>query len=139
MRTLFIVLALLCCSLIHSQAYNLYGGKDHDIYLGCLNCNKTDESSVWNQYGSYGSKYSNTCIWNKYSLYGGEYSDNSPFNQYANYPPVIVDKDGNFYGYFTLNKYHDKRATSNLALTIYKFYDLIPEDVGGWYDKLFNN
>ena len=47
------------------------------------------------------------------------------------------DKEGNFYGYFTVNEYKAKRADFGLALTIYKYYDLIRDDVSKWYDKIF--
>jgi hypothetical protein len=66
-----------------------------------------------------------------------EYSSTSPFNSYASNWSVVVDKDGNFYGYFTVNAYKDKRATFNLAMTIYKYYDLIRDDVSKWHDKIF--
>jgi hypothetical protein len=35
----------------------------------------------------------------------------SACNEYANYPPVVVDRAGNFYGYLTLNEY--KNPTRN--------------------------
>src|SRR5258708_7841786 len=98
-------LTIILCSLIsfaYSQnALNLYGGEDHKEYLGCLNCNKFDSNSIWNAYGSYGSRYNSNSIWNKYGIYGGQYSSYSPFNANAEYPPVIVDENGGFYGYLT--------------------------------------
>ncbi len=51
---------------------------------------------------------------NDYGEYGSEFSDTSPFNSNSNHPPVIVDRDGNFYGYFTINEYKDKRADFRL-------------------------
>lgn len=89
----------------------LFGGKNHDVFLGCLSCNKYDSESVWNEYGDYGSRYSSNSIWNPYGDYGSKYSDYSPWNSYASYPPVIVDSYGNFYGYFTANKYNSERTT----------------------------
>lgn len=118
-------------------ALQLFGGRDHTQYVGCLNCGKYASSSIWNEYGTYGSRYATNSIWNEYSTYGSEYSSYSPFNAYASYPPVIVDADGNFYGYFTINAYHSKRAESNLTLFIYKYFKVIREDVGEWYDKIF--
>ena len=72
---------------IFSQTLYIYGGEDHDVFLGKLNASKYDSKSIWNEYGTYGSAYSSY----------------SPFNSYASYPPVIVDEEGNFYGYFTVN------------------------------------
>lgn len=138
MRIVIVFCCLLCSIFSFSQkSLHIYGGKDHDVYLGCLNCSKYDQNSIWNQYGTYGSKYNASSIWNKYGDYGGKYSDTSPFNPYASTPPVIVDKDGGFYGYFTVNTYKDKRADFKLVLTIYKYHDEIADDVGTWYDKLF--
>ena len=104
-----------------SQVLHLYGGQNHDEYLGCLNCSIYDQSSIWNEYGTYGSKY------NSYS----------PWNAYSATPPVVVDKQGNFYGYFTVNEYKSKRADFELALLIYEYHELIRENVRKWYTKIF--
>lgn len=106
---------------IFSQTLYIYGGEDHDVFLGKLNASKYDSKSIWNEYGTYGS----------------EYSSYSPFNSYASYPPVIVDEEGNFYGYFTVNKYKSKRANFDLVNIICEYYESIREDVDEWYDKIF--
>lgn len=72
-----------------------------------------------------------------YRNYGSAYSSYSPFNSYASYPPVIVDEEGNFYGYFTVNKYKSKRANFDLVNIICEYYESIREDVDEWYDKIF--
>jgi hypothetical protein len=100
---------------IFSQTLYIYGGEDHDVFLGKLNASKYDSKSIWNEYGTYGSEYNTNSIWNEYGTYGSEYSSYSPFNSYASYPPVIVDEEGNFYGYFTVNKYKSKRANFDLV------------------------
>ena len=117
---------------------HLYGGKNHDEYLGCLNCDSYSSSSIWNEYGTYGSSYNSKSIWNEFGTYGSDYSSYSPWNAYASYPPVVVDKEGGFYGYFTVNEYKSKRATFDLALVMYKYYEEIREDVGEWYDEIFD-
>ena len=136
-----ILFFILCCIFsVHymfSQTLYIYGGEDHDVYLGKLNASKYDSESIWNEYGIYGSEYNTNSIWNEYGTYGSEYSSYSPFNSYASYPPVIVDAEGNFYGYFTANKYKSKRANFDLVNIICEYYELIREDVGKWYDKLF--
>lgn len=86
----------------------LFGGENHDQFLGCLNCSKHDSSSIWNKYGEHGSKYNSDSIWNKYGTYGSKYNSLSPWNKYSSDGPVVVDPDGNFYGYFTLNKYNNQ-------------------------------
>jgi len=83
----------------------LFGGHNNNTYLGCINCNKYSTDSVLNAYGNYGSPYSPTSIFNTYSEYGSSYSNYSPCNRYASNPPVIVDSNGNFYGYLTINQF----------------------------------
>lgn len=135
-----IIVFLITCIAIemHSQELHIYGGKEHDVYLGCLTCSEYSSESIWNEYSKYGSEYSSISIWNEYGNYGSEYSSYSPWNDYASYPPVIVDKKGNFYGYFTRNEYKAKRADFKLALILYKYFEEIRDDVSEWYNKIFN-
>lgn len=88
------------------QKIMIFGGVDHRTYLGCLSCSEYATDSVFNEYGSYGSRYSSTSIWNHYAEFGSRYSNEGACNPYANDPPVIVDSDGNYYGRLTLNSYH---------------------------------
>lgn len=131
-------MSCLLSATLSSQTLHIYGGKNSDVYLGCLNCSKHDNNSIWNKYGTYGSKYSSNSIWNKYGTYGGQYSVYSPFNKYTATPPILVDSYGNFYGYFTANKYLAKRTTSKLALYITEWWESICEDVAKAYDIIFN-
>ena len=82
----------------------LFGGTDHDTFLGCLNCSKYDSSSLHNKYSDFGNRYSSNSLFNRYGDYGSKYSSTSACNPYASDPPAIVDRQGNFYGYLTLNK-----------------------------------
>jgi hypothetical protein len=81
----------------------VFGGRDHKTYLGCLSCSEYASDSVFNEYGSFGNEYSSTSIFNQFSEFGSEYSMYSACNQYASDPPVVVDKDGNYYGRLTVN------------------------------------
>lgn len=130
-------LSLVISALVQGQTLHIYGGNNHDVYLGCLNCNKYDKNSIWNAYGTYGSKYNSNSIWNAYGTYGSKYNSASPWSSYSNDPPVIVDKDGGFYGYFTTNKYKSKRADFDLVEVLYEYHELIRDDVSKWYDKIF--
>lgn len=136
-KTHLLISFLLIANLSLAQTLLIFGGKNNSVFLGCLNCNKYDSSSIWNKYGDNGSKYSSKSIWNKYGDYGGKYSNDSPFNRYASNPPVLVDRDGNFYGYFTADKYFTKRTKNQLALFIIEYWESIIEDVGEAYDKIF--
>ena len=106
----------------------LFGGPNHDVFLGCLNCSKYDTGSVWNKYGDFGSRYSDKSIWNRYGTYGSKYSDECPWNRYGQTPPVIVDRAGNFYGYFTANAYFPKRTTIKAMLQILDNYETIMDE-----------
>jgi len=87
------------------QVLLIYGGSNHETFLGCLNCSKADQSSVHNTYGSFGSRYSGTSIFNHYSLFGSVYSSEGVCSDYASDPPVIMDQQGHSYGRLTLNAY----------------------------------
>ncbi len=95
----------------------IYGGQSHKQFLGCLNCSEYDSNSVMNTYGNFGSSYSSTSISNSYSEYGSPYSQYSACNQYATNPPVIVDSQGNFYGYLTINHYKSQAIKDRNVIT----------------------
>ena len=120
-----------------STTLYIYGGKNEEDYLGKLNASKYDSESIWNEYGKYGNKYNSKSIWNAYGTYGNKYNSYSPFNEHGSNPPVLRDKNGKFYGYFTANKYKSKRANYDLIDIICENYEEIREDVGDWYDKIF--
>lgn len=137
MQKIILLFFVFVTLLINAQSIFIYGGKNNDVFLGCLNCSKYDKNSIWNAYSNYGSKYSSKSIWNKYGSYGGSYSSYSPFNEYTSDSPVLVDKNGNFYGYFTANKYKNQRTTNKLALLITKYWEKIGDDVSEAYDEIF--
>jgi len=137
-KIITLTILLLCFSLkSYSQTLHLYGGKNNDEYLGCLNCDKFNSNSIWNAFGNYGSKFNSNSIWNAYGTYGSKYNQSSPWNANSQTPPVVVDKEGNFYGYFTMNQFINNRAKFDLALTIYEYHEFIMDDVSKWYDKFF--
>jgi hypothetical protein len=106
-RAAALILALLATGAALAQtqkAILIFGGDDHDVFLGCLNCAETDSTSVANEYSKYGwgNDYG---LWGTYGAYAGEYSSKSACSAYASHPPVLVDRDGGFYGYLTINEY----------------------------------
>lgn len=86
----------------------LFGGDNYETFLGCLNCPDTDPSSILNPYGA-GNAYSPKSIHNQYSQFGSPYGLYSPCNRYGIKAPVVVDRQGGFYGHFTINRYHLQR------------------------------
>ncbi|MEP0796385.1 hypothetical protein NDI44_17865 [Trichocoleus sp. DQ-A3] len=81
----------------------LYGGQDHNIFLGCFTCHELNPDSISNEIGRYGSEVSPTSIFNKVGRYGSQVSNESVCNPRASYPPVVVDEAGDIYGYLTVN------------------------------------
>ena len=119
-----------------SSGLLLFGGRDHHMFLGCLNCSKFDTGSIWNKFGEYGSRFNEASIWNTYGTYGSKYSDESPWNPYGQTPPVIVDNEGKFYGYFTANKFFPKRNTIPAFLNIIANYESIEANFDAVVDSL---
>jgi hypothetical protein len=117
-----------CICGLHSNAQApkallLFGGEDHKTFLGCLNCADTSASSVCNEYGQFGSEYQADSIWNEYGNFGSEYNSQSPWNEYSNNAPIIVDKDGESYGYFSVNTNHHDRTRIEWIVAILDYYE----------------
>lgn len=51
-KILLLGIALTFSFATFAQTMHLYGGKDHDVYLGCLNCSSYNSDSIWNEYGT---------------------------------------------------------------------------------------
>ena len=107
----------------------LFGDDDHKTFLGCLNCGRFETNSVCNRFGEYGSRFSEKSIWNRFGEFGSKVSDKSPWNKFATNPPVIVDGDGNSYGYFTSSRYHTSRTRNEFFLVFLDRPDDVNEDL----------
>ncbi|MCM1985122.1 hypothetical protein [Lyngbya confervoides] len=87
----------------------IYGSRGNGlrgiVFLGCVNCNKFDEDALANQFGEFGSQFSPKSIYNRFGDFGSQFSNVSACNPIATNPPVIVDQEGNFQGYLTLNRF----------------------------------
>lgn len=134
-KILLLLLAFCTTNAFAAPFLLLFGGRDHRTFLGCLNCSAIDSGSVCNTIGDYGSTISDKSIWNSISDYGSTISDTSPWNTIADTPPVIVDKQGKYYGKFTVNSLQE--PASGLS----RFFDAVsrgalPRD-GGSLQKVF--
>jgi hypothetical protein len=94
----------------------VFGGREHDVYLGCLSCSEFSGDSMLNEFSTYGSRFSSTSIFNHFSMYGSAYSTMSACSPYASDPPVIVDNDGGFYGRLTVNRTHRQAISDQTVL-----------------------
>lgn len=118
---------------------SIYGCKNHDVFLGCINCSEQESESVWNIYGDYGSTHSAKSIWNSLGIYDSKKSKYSPFCNDAKYPPLLIDKNGKSYGYFTVNKKNPKRTWDSLGQMISENRDQIVEDIPNFYAHIFGS
>ena len=135
---IILIVSVLCSLHSYSQTLQIYGGKQHNVYLGCLNCSNLETESIWNIQGNYGNNKHSNSIWNSNGIYGSSKSNYSPWNINAQYPPVLKDNNGEFYGYLSINDVNGYRADFSLAKKLYEAHELIKQDVEAWYDKIFN-
>jgi hypothetical protein len=110
MKNVILLILLFTSAVAFAQKVMIYGGENHDVYLGCITCTQFNGESVWNENGVYGTKNNNLSIWSEFSEYGNEFSYLSPWNEYATHPPILVDENGGYYGYFTRNPYFKDRT-----------------------------
>jgi hypothetical protein len=106
-----------------SKALLLFGGHDHKTFLGCLNCVDTSSASTCNEVGQYGSEVAANSIWNEVGPYGSEVSPTSPWDTVSQSAPIIVDRTGNSYGYFSANSVHHDRTHIDWLVAILDYYD----------------
>jgi hypothetical protein len=105
------------------KALLLFGGQDHKDFLGCLNCVDSSPASVCNGFGKYGSTFNTDSIWNSFGRYGSSFSEYSPWNSFTDKAPIIVDRDGKSYGYFSVNAFHHDRTRIKWLVVVLDFYD----------------
>ena len=106
-----------------TKAMLLFGGHDHKTFLGCLNCIDTNDASVCNDVGQYGSDVAENSIWNDVGPYGSDVSPTSPWNSVSQEAPIIVDRAGKSYGYFSANNVHHDRTRIDWLVAILDYYD----------------
>lgn len=109
-RLLLVGLVLLSSIVFAQGDVLLFGGRNHDVFLGCFSCRSTDPDSLFNEYGTYGGRYGTNSIFNPYSQYGGAYGAFSVCNRFGTNAPVLVDEAGGFYGHLTVNRFHRSRV-----------------------------
>jgi len=90
----------------------LFGGPDHETFLGCFTCSRFDSDSVHNPFGQFGSRFSSTSIWNHFSDFGSRFSNDSACNQFASNPPILVSQNRTFFGELTVNTFRVDAITN---------------------------
>lgn len=121
---LFVLLAHLTLTPSNKQKeLLLFGGPNHDEYLGCLVCSEFKRDSICNGFGRYGNEFSTKGMFNSFAGYGNSFNSKSPWNEVSmsKSVPVVVDRDGKFYGFFTIN---DSRSDAvEFAEVLKKMYN----------------
>jgi hypothetical protein len=100
-----------------SSGRNYFVAED-GTFLGTLS-GVYDARSIFNRFGSYGSKYSTTSIFNPFSQYGSKYSPQSPVSRFAATPPKIFINN-QYFGRLTANKF----APDAKPVDVFLFYVL---------------
>jgi hypothetical protein len=139
-KKLGIVILLITVAAFTAKAQgtlNIYGGKNHDQFLGCMNCDNEKPNSIWSPFTNYGSTHNAKSIWNERGLYGSVKSNYSPYNPKAKYPPRVVDGDGKLLGYLTVNKNNPRRLEGSIADLICFSRDTVLQDGVATYGKQF--
>ena len=134
MKKVFLIMCMLTSMIANAQTIYIMGGKDHSVFLGLFNASPYDSRSIWNAYGSYGSKYNSDCIWNEYGTYGSKYNSYCPWNKYSSEAPILVDKEGNNYVYF------NESNKNEVVRRVFKAAESIMDgdlSLSEWYDLLF--
>ena len=83
----------------------------HAEYLGNLSVNEFDPNSITNPFGA-GSPFSSKSVTNEFGIYGSPYSNQSAANPYATEAPRLYDQHGAYRGKLSTNPY-DPDSTSN--------------------------
>ncbi len=90
----------------------LFGGIEHNAYLGCLSCYSTHRESIFNVAGPFSATTGNASLMSRDGLFGKSSGPYSPCSPYAQFPPVMVDQTGKFWGYLTTGSTKPGRNTS---------------------------
>ncbi|MEK6804645.1 MAG: hypothetical protein AABZ34_18585 [Nitrospirota bacterium] len=80
-------------------------------YLGNLSANEFDTNSTANSNGT-GNPFAPNSINNEFGRYGSSYSNQSATNPYATDAPRLYDKEGHYRGKLSTNQY-DPDSVSN--------------------------
>ena len=83
---------------------------DDGEFLGTISNNTIDSKSILNEIGKYGSVISSVSIFNTIGKYGSETSSLSAFSEITSTPPHIINKDGIFVAYLTVNPLKNPRV-----------------------------
>jgi hypothetical protein len=79
----------------------IYAGPLHHEYLGCLNCDQYDNTSIWNTYSAAGW-LNDFADHSHFAMYRAPYGRYSACDPNAADPPRLIDNSLKFYGYLNV-------------------------------------
>ncbi len=103
-KIVIFILLLINLEIVNAQEILIFGGRNNKEFLGCLNCNEMSGDSVWNDMSQFGWN-NNFGKWNSFGEYKNSFSSYSACNEFTSTGPVLVDRQGNFYGRLTINEF----------------------------------
>lgn len=104
MKKIALVFLMLLAGTTNAQEILIFGGNNNKNFLGCLSCNEMAGNSVWNEMSQYGWN-NGFGKWNPFGPYKNPFSSYSACNEFTSNGPVLVDRNGKFYGKLTMNEY----------------------------------
>lgn len=107
MKKLIGIVLFMFAGLVQAQDILIFGGDNNKEFLGCLTCNEMTGNSVWNEMSPYGWK-NGFGKWNPFGQYKNPFSNYSACNEFTTSSPVLVDRNGKFYGHLTLNSFTNR-------------------------------
>jgi hypothetical protein len=107
MRCIIFLVLIFVSTLSQGKDILIFGGDNNKEFLGCINCDEMSKNSVWNDMSQYGWN-NGFGKWNPFGQYKNPFSSYSACNEFTSNGPVLVDRDGNFYGRLTVNEFVSK-------------------------------
>lgn len=107
MRHALLVFLFIFSTHSYCQEILIFGGNSNKDFLGCLTCNEMSPNSVFNEFSQYGWN-NGFGKWNPFGPYKNPFSSTSACNEFSSKAPVLVDRQGNFYGLLTINEFANK-------------------------------
>lgn len=120
-----------------ARTIRIYAVDDKDfIFLGTLS-GPYDRESIFYRFGTYGSRFNSKSIWNRFGKYGSKYNSSSPWNEYTRTPPVMLDDNYQFVGYFTVRENKCNRDLVPMMRYIKENFEDCADDPSELYEKFF--
>ena len=93
-------------------------------FLGAVVGNEFDPNSLLNKFSAYRSEFDEKSIFYEFGKYGDEFSNLSAYNKDADKPPRIIDEQGKFIRWLTVNSIFTPRVDPRELFKWLKDFDI---------------